>query len=245
MVGALAAIGEKGRLPAVPLNLVGDLGGGGVFLAIGILAALLEASRSGAGQVVDAAMTDGAASLMTLFYGMRAGGLWREERGSNSLDGGAPFYRAYITRDEQAVVVCALEGRFYRELLCILCLDDIDARTQYDHDTWPELTQRIESAFASKTREEWCDLFEGSDACFAPVLSMSDSVKHPHNKARNTFVVVDDVIQPAPAPRFSRSKSQIRYAPPKPVKPSAVILKDWGVAEDDIERLIQIGQLEP
>lgn len=193
LAGALAAIGEKDQPATLPLNLVGDFGGGGTYLAIGILAALLETSRSGKGQVVDAAMTDGTASLMTLFYGLRAGGLWKEERRSNFLDGAAPFYRSYLTRDNQSIVVCALEGRFYCELLKILCLDDIDPTTQHDRNAWPELTQKMASIFASKTRDEWCKKFAGSDACVTPVLSMTEAISHPHNKARNTFVEIDGI----------------------------------------------------
>lgn len=238
LVGALAAIGNKDQPPAIPLNLVGDFGGGGAFLAIGILAALLEASRSGKGQVVDAAMTDGTASLMTMFYGLRAGGLWNEERGSNFLDGAAPFYRSYQTRDNQSVVVCALEGRFYHELLRILSLDDIDRNAQHDRSTWPTLTKRMETTFATKTRDQWCNLFAGTDACFAPILSMSDAITHPHNKARNTFVEVDGITQPAPAPRFSRSESKIQHAPTDPSNPTTEVLKAWNVSDQDIERLI-------
>ena len=241
LVGALAAIGEKDRPPSVPLNLVGDFGGGGAFLAIGILAALLAAGRSGEGQVVDAAMTDGAASLMTMFYGLRAGGLWSEARGNNFLDGGAPFYRSYATSDKQSVMVCALEGRFYREFLRILSIEDIDPVAQHDRGTWPTLTHRLESTFATKTRDEWCDLFAGSDACFAPILSMSDAITHPHNQARNTFVEVDGIMQPAPAPRFSRSESKIKHAPTKPIKPTTAILKAWGVPESDVEKWLKPG----
>lgn len=245
LVGALAAIGNKDQPPAIPLNLIGDFGGGGAFLAIGILAALLETSRSGEGQVVDAAMTDGAASLMTMFYGLRAGGLWSEERGSNFLDGAAPFYRSYQTRDERSVVVCALEGRFYRELLRILSLNDIDPDTQHDRSTWPTLTKRLEKTFATKTRDEWCKLFAETDACFAPILSMSDAITHPHNKARNTFVEIDGITQPAPAPRFSRSESKIKHAPPRPIKPTAAILKAWDVPDSAVEEWLKSGTVDP
>ncbi|MCH7853664.1 MAG: CoA transferase [Proteobacteria bacterium] len=245
LVGALAAIGNKDQPPAIPLNLIGDFGGGGAFLAIGILAALLETSRSGEGQVVDAAMTDGAASLMTMFYGLRAGGLWSEERGSNFLDGAAPFYRSYQTRDERSVVVCALEGRFYRELLRILSLNDIDPDTQHDRSTWPTLTKRLETTFATKTRDEWCKLFAETDACFAPILSMSDAITHPHNKARNTFVEIDGITQPAPAPRFSRSESKIKHAPPKPIKPTTAVLKAWDVPDSTVEEWLKSGTVDP
>jgi alpha-methylacyl-CoA racemase len=238
LAGALATIGEKDQPPTMPLNLIGDFGGGGTYLAIGILAALLEASRSGKGQIIDAAMTDGTASLMTLFYGLRAGGLWKEERRSNFLDGAAPFYRSYLTSDDESIVVCALEGRFYRELLQTLSMDDIDPTTQHDRNTWPELTQKFASIFATRTREEWSSVFAGTDACVTPVLSMSDAIDHPHNQARKTFVEVDGITQPAPAPRFSRTKSEIQHAPNFPDKPTAALLKSWNVPPNDIKRLL-------
>ena len=245
LVGALASIGQKNSLPAIPLNLVGDFGAGGTYLAIGILAALLSASRCGEGQVVDAAMTDGAASLMTLFFGLRAAGMWEEERGVNFLDGGAPFYKTYETSDQQAVVVCALEGRFYRELLRVLGVEDAEPDSQYDRRSWPALTEQFEIVFASRTREEWCELFDGVDACFAPVLSMSESIAHSHNKARETFVEVDGIVQPAPAPRFSRSESRIRNSPLEPDQADAKLLREWGVAENEIDRLAASGTISP
>ncbi len=245
LAGALAAIGEKDQPPTMPLNLVGDFGGGGTYLAIGILAALLEASRSGEGQIVDAAMTDGTASLMTLFYGLRAGGLWSEERGSNLLDGAAPFYRSYQTRDNLSIVVCALEGRFYRELLQLLSLDDVDPTKQHDRRTWPALTQRFASIFVSRTRDEWSKQFAATDACVAPILSMSDAITHPHNQARQTFVEVDGITQPAPAPRFSRTESEIQQAPKPPTKPTATLLKSWNVSAEDIARQVESGTTTP
>ncbi len=244
LAGALAAIGEKKSLPAMPLNLVGDFGGGGAYLAMGILAALLETSRSGKGQVVDAAMTDGTASLMTLFFGLRAAGMWGEERGSNVLDGAAPFYRTYATSDGQVVVVCALEGRFYSELMRILSLADVDPDLQYERSTWPELTTRMESAFLSRTRAQWCELFDGVDACFAPVLSMSDAIADAHNQARGTFIEVDGITQPAPAPRFSRSRSKIQNPPLEASRPDAGLLRNWGVGPDDIDRLTDSGAID-
>jgi alpha-methylacyl-CoA racemase len=245
LVGALAAIGENKSLPAIPLNLIGDFGAGGAYLAIGILAALLEASRSGTGQVVDAAMTDGTASLMTLFFGLHAAGMWKEERGANFLDGAAPFYRTYETKDREAVVVCALEGRFFSELLKVLSIEDIDLDSQYDRNSWPAQAARIEAAFMTRTREEWCELFDGTDACFAPVLSMSEAVEHKHNKERETFVEVDGIVQPAPAPRFSRSNSQIRNPPLASGKPDSGLLREWGVGQDQIDRLIDNSLIEP
>jgi len=210
IVGAIAAIGDKDGPPAVPLNLIGDYGGGGAYLAIGILAALLEATRSGRGQVVDAAMIDGSASLMSVFYGLMAGGLWKDTRGSNLLDGAAPFYRPYRTRDDGYVFVGAIEPKFFAELLERLELRDVDLAAQYDQSQWGTLGDKLAAAFALKTREEWTVLFDGSDACVAPVLSMSEAPAHPHNEARSLFVNIDDVIQPAPAPRFSRTESVIQ-----------------------------------
>ena len=171
LAGVIGAIGEKDGPPSIPLNLTADFGGGGVYLAMGILAALLETSRSGKGQVVDAAMVDGAASLMTMFYGLHAGDFWSDKRGSNFLDGAAPFYRAYRTRDEQYVIVCAIERRFFKALLESLAIDDIDLAEQHDQRKWRQQIELLEGFFASKTRDEWCTLLEGTDACFAPVLT--------------------------------------------------------------------------
>jgi len=210
IVGAIAAIGDKDGPPAVPLNLIGDYGGGGTYLAIGILAALLEATRSGRGQVVDAAMIDGAASLMSVFYGLLAGGLWKDARGSNLLDGAAPFYRPYRTRDDAYVFVGPIEPKFFAELLERLELHDVDPAAQYDQSQWGVLEDKLAAAFALKTREQWTVLFDGSDSCVAPVLSMAEAPGHPHNEARGLFVNIDDVIQPAPAPRFSRTESVVQ-----------------------------------
>lgn len=241
IAGVLSAIGEKGGQPVVPLNLVGDFGGGGLFLAMGMLAAMLEASKSGEGQVVDAAMVDGAASLMTVFYGLRAAGMWNDERGTNILDGGAPFYRTYVSKDNKSVVVCAIEKKFYRALLKALSIDDIDPGDQFDTGKWPAHGARFEAVFKTKTRDAWCDLLEGSDACFAPVLSMEEAPKHPHNQARKTFVEVDGIIQPGPAPRFSRTRSEIKSPPQVPGAGDNRALTEWEVPESEIERLQQAG----
>lgn len=232
--GALAAIGQKDAGPTIPLNLVADFGGGGAYLAMGILAALLEASRSGEGQIVDAAMVDGAASLMTLFYGLHAGGLWRDQRGSNFLDGAAPFYRTYRTSDEAFVVVCAIEPHFFAELLETLEITEISPWDQFDQAKWQAQGQMFESIFGSKTRDAWCDIFAGKDACFAPVLSLTEAPQHAHNQARSTFIEVDGVVQPGPAPRFSRTRSEVRCAPPEPASNSLETLSDWGFTEDEI-----------
>ncbi len=238
LAGVIGAIGDKDGPPSIPLNLTADFGGGGAYLAMGILAALLEAGRSGKGQVVDAAMVDGAASLMTMFYGLHAAGYWKEQRGSNILDGGAPFYRAYRTSDDEYIIVCALEQRFFKALLESLDIDDIDLAEQHDQRKWPAQIEQFESVFASKTRDEWCDLLQGTDACFAPVLSLSEAPQHKHNLASDTFVDVDDITQPAPAPRFSRTASGISQAPAATSSDIRAALNDWGLSESDIDILV-------
>ena len=234
LAGVIAAIGERDGPPSIPLNLTADFGGGGAYLAMGLLAALLETGRSGKGQVVDAAMVDGAASLMTMFYGLHAGGFWQDRRSSNILDGAAPFYRAYRTSDEQYVIVCAIERRFFKALIELLGIDDIVLHEQHDKSKWPQQIERFESIFASKTRDEWCDLLEGTDACFAPVLSLMEAPQHAHNKARSTFVDVDGVMQPAPAPRFSRTASEISQAPSGVRSDIRTVLIDWGLSESEV-----------
>lgn len=235
--GALSAIGPKDGAPVIPLNLVADFGGGGTYLAMGILAALLEASRSGEGQVVDAAMVDGASSLMTLFYGMHAGGIWRDERGGNLLDGAAPFYRTYKTSDDEYVIVCALEPAFFADLLETLGVTDILVQDQHDRTKWQEQTKCLAAVFARKTRDAWCDVFAGKNGCVAPVLSLAEAPEHPHNKARETFVEVDGVVQPAPAPRFSRTVSEIGCGPDNAGIGAAEVLGDWGFSETDLAGL--------
>ena len=243
LAGALGAIGPKDGLPPVPLNLIGDLGGGGVYLAMGMLAAMLEAGRSGKGQVVDAAMVDGTASMLTLFYGLLAGGMWRDERGSNLLDGAAPFVQTYRTADDECVAVCAIENRFYRALLNGLGLTDIDPGDQYDQTQWPYQKERFAEVFASKTRAEWADLLEGTDACFAPVLSLEEAPRHPHNAERKTWVDHDGIVQPAPAPRFSRTPSAISATPNEPGERNAEALAAWGFDEAAVAKLVQSGVL--
>jgi alpha-methylacyl-CoA racemase len=233
--GVLGAIGERGGDPVYPLILAGDLGGGGLYLAFGMLAALLEASRSGQGQVVDAAIVDGAANLMTLFHGLLAAGLWRDQRGSNMLDGGAPFARPYRTKDGRHVVIQPLENRFFRQLLERMGIDDIDASRQYDPSYWPEIEKRLAETFASRSREEWCEMLEGSDACFAPVLSLTEVSVHPHMAARKTLLEVDGIEQPGPAPRFSRTAAEIRCPAARPLDP-ADLLQRWGLDEEEIAR---------
>jgi alpha-methylacyl-CoA racemase len=235
--GIYSAIGEKGGDPVYPLNLIGDMGGGGVYLVMGMLAALLEAGKSGKGQVVDAAMVDGAASLMTMIHGFLAAGMWKEERGSNVLDGGAPFARAYRTSDGNHVAISPVESRFFKVLLNELGLDDIDPADQYRRSEWDRLQQRFEEVFITRTRDEWCDILEGTDACFAPILGMRESMEHPHNKARGTFVTVGGIKQAAPAPRFSRTRSKISSAAGPASSDIKQVLEQWGASEKALKNL--------
>ena len=238
MAGALHGIGEAGRPPPLPLNLIGDFGGGALYLALGLLAALLEAGRSGRGQVVDAAMIDGTASMLTLFYGLMAGGLWTECRESNLLDGGAPFARCYATRDNRFIAVCALETGFFAALLEALAIDDIDPADQYDTDKWPAQAEILADAFSGKTRDEWSEILSGVDACATPVLTLSEAAAHEHARARGTYVDIGGIRQPGPAPRFSRTASEARCAPSDPDDSARSIMLDWGFGEDEIKQLL-------
>ena len=238
LAGALHGIGPADRPPPLPLNLIGDFGGGALYLVIGLLAAILEAGRSGRGQVVDAAMVDGAASMMTLFYGLMAGGMWTERRESNLLDGGTPFARCYETRDNKFVAVCALETHFFARLLETLAIESIDSADQYDTGRWPELREALADAFRGKTRDEWSRVFSGVDACVAPVLTPSEAAKHEHARARGTYVVIDGIRQPGPAPRFSRTASVARSAPPAGGDETRGILLEWGFDEDEARQLL-------
>jgi alpha-methylacyl-CoA racemase len=241
LAGALHAIGDADRPPPVPLNLIGDLGGGGIFLAMGMLAAMLEASKSGKGQVVDAAMVDGVASMLTGFHGLLAGGFWRDQRQSNLLDGGAPFVKVYQTQDDKYVSVCAIENRFYKALLDALDITTIDAADQHERDEWAKHEAIIAAGFRTKTRDEWSDIFAGTDACAAPVLSLREARSHAHNKARGVFVTVDGIEQPGPAPRFSRTPSEISSAPNEPGSLDEQVLAAWGLDEDEIGRFLVPG----
>jgi alpha-methylacyl-CoA racemase len=226
--GMLAAMGRSDSPPAPPLNLVGDFGGGGMMLAFGVVCALLEARTSGRGQVVDAAMTDGAALLGAMMYGLRAHGSWRDEREANLLDGGAPFYDTYACLDGKFIAVGAIEPQFYAQLLQLSGAQDPAFAQQWHETSWPELKRKFADLFATRTRAQWCALLEGTDACFAPVLDMGEAPLHPHNAARKTFVEVDGVTQPAPAPRFSRTRAEVQRPPPAPGEHGAQILLDWG-----------------
>ncbi len=232
--GALHPIGRAGGAPVPPLNLVGDFGGGGMLLAFGLLAAVVSARDSGRGQVVDAAMVDGAASLTTMVHTMRAAGMWRSPRGTNLLDTGAHFYEVYETADGGFMGVGAIEPQFYGELLAVLGLEGEDLPAQMDRDAWPEMKARVAAVFATRTRDEWAAAFEATDACVAPVLSMEEAPGHPHNRARGTFTEVAGVVQPAPAPRFDRTPGGVRRPPPAPGEHGDEALAEWGLGADEI-----------
>jgi alpha-methylacyl-CoA racemase len=230
-------MGRRDEAPAVPLNLVGDFGGGSLYLVMGILAAVYEAQRSGTGQVVDAAIVDGAASLTTILHGLIGSGRWQDTRGVNLLDTGTPWYDVYETSDGAHVAVGPLEQKFYGELITTLGL--VDAADRNDASQWPRLHEQIAAAFLTKSRDEWAQIFDGSDACVAPVLGLTEAADHPHLRHRGTFVDVDGLRQPAPAPRFSRTPSAVQQPP----KPSGTETRDtlrrWNV--DGVEALIADG----
>jgi alpha-methylacyl-CoA racemase len=236
--GVLHAFGRKGEAPVPPLNLIGDFGGGGMLLGFGVACALLEAQRSGRGQVVDAAMVEGAALLAAMFSGFLKADQWSEERGVNILDTGAPWYEVYETKDGKYVSIGAIEARFYAELLKRLALQNLP---QHDRERWPEMRERFAQAFKSKTRDQWCAAFEGSDACFAPVLSWSEARRDVHNVARKSYVSIAGVEQPAPAPRFSRTPGQVGRAPPERGEGGRHALSEWGFASEEIQRLKSRG----
>ncbi len=238
--GALHAIGTEER-PAPPLNLVGDFGGGALYLAFGLLAGILRARDSGRGQVIDCAMTDGAASLMAMFYGLKAAGLWTEERRSNLLDGGAHFYGVYRCADGKWVSIGAIEPGFYALLLEKTGIDDPEFARQMDRASWPSLREKLANIVARRTQAEWCELLEGTDACFAPVLDMDEAPRHPHNRAREAFVDIAGVLQPAPTPRFSATPGAIQGPPPKVGEHDREALADWGFTPEELERLIADG----
>ena len=235
--GALHTIGRKGEKPVPPLNLVGDFGGGGMMLAFGMACALFEAQKSGKGQVVDAAMIDGSAVLMAMMYGFRASGFWADERGSNMVDGGAHFYDTYETADGKYVSIGSIEPQFYALLLQHTGIDDPDFQNQHDQSKWPAFKARLTEVFKTKTRDEWCRIMEGTDVCFAPVLSLDEAKDHPQCQTRNTFIELDGVLQPAPAPRFSRTKPETPKPPPKVGGDTEAVLADFGFSPDELETL--------
>jgi alpha-methylacyl-CoA racemase len=242
LAGALEAIGRRGGPPVPPLNLVGDFGGGGMLLALGICAALVEAARSGQGQVVDAAMVDGAALLTTMFHTFRALGSWSDERGTNLLDTGAPFYDVYETADHRYVSIGSIESQFYAQLLKLTGLDDDpEFAEQMDSERWPHLKDRLAAVFRTRTRDEWCALMEHTDVCFAPVLSFGEAPEHPHNVARRTFVSVAGHVQPAPAPRFSRTPAAIQRPPAHVGQHTAEVLAEYGFDTAEVAKLRDAG----
>ena len=239
LAGALEPLGRAGEKPTPPINVLGDFAGGGMLLAFGIACALVERGRTGAGQVVDAAMVDGAALMLTPFYGARASGFWGE-RGTNHLDTGAPFYEVYETADGKFVAVGTVEPKFYAELMARLGVEaELDA--QYDKTRWPDEKKKLAEVFRTRTRDEWCALLEGTDACFAPVLTPVEAPDHPHNRARGTFVELAGVPQPAPAPRFSRSAAPTPAPATHPGGDTDAVLAGWGFDVDEVARLRDLG----
>ncbi|MGE4243108.1 CaiB/BaiF CoA transferase family protein [Ramlibacter sp.] len=234
LTGALHSIGERGGKPVPPLNLTGDFGGGSLYLALGLVSGILEARTSGKGQVVDAAMVDGSASLMALMYGMRAGGKWKDERGMNRLDSGAPWYSVYETKDGKYVALASNEPRFYKVTLDLMGLGQRELPDQHDESSWPQMKELFAEVFKTKTRDEWCALMADKEVCFAPILSMAEAPEHPHLKARGTFVEYDGYVQPAPAPRFSRTVPQIQRPAPRVGQHTEEALAAWGF--DDAQR---------
>jgi alpha-methylacyl-CoA racemase len=240
LAGALAHMGRAGEGPTPPLNMVGDFGGGGMFLAFGVVCALLEAQQSGAGQVVDTAMVDGSSVLMSMFWAFKAAGLFDENsRGTNLLDTGAHFYDVFRCADGEYISIGSIEPQFYAELLRLTGLDgDPEFARQMDQSQWPHLKARLGEVMKSKTRDEWCSIMEATDVCFAPVLTMSEAAQHPHNVARGTYVDIAGVTQPAPAPRFSRTSPSVPTAPAHPGQQSREVLLDWGIPPERIDTLL-------
>jgi alpha-methylacyl-CoA racemase len=246
LAGALAHFGRAGQAPTPPINMVGDFGGGGMLLAFGVVCGLLEAQRSGSGQVIDAAMVDGAATLMTMIWTMHHSGMHDiSRRGVNMLDTGAHFYDTYECADGEYISIGSIEPQFYAELLRLTGLDD-DARfaDQHDRGSWPELKSRLGEIFRCKTRAEWCGVMEHTDVCFAPVLRLDEASQHPHNVARSTFVDAFGALQPAPAPRFSRTVPELSRPPAHDGQHTREVLGEWGVAPDRVEALITAGAVK-
>jgi alpha-methylacyl-CoA racemase len=243
LAGALAHFGRADQPPTPPLNMVGDFGGGGMMLAFGVVCALLEAQRSGQGQVVDAAMVDGSAVLMSMFWAFSSAGLFDQNaRGANLLDTGAHFYDVYRCSDGEYVSIGSIEPQFYAQLLELTGLsDDEEFAAQMDSARWPHLKERLAEVFATRTRAEWCEVMERTDVCFAPVLTMAEAATHPHNVERGTFVDYGGVTQPAPAPRFDRSTAEIQSPPAHPGQHSRAVLADWGLESGRIDGLIESG----
>ncbi|MFE4683993.1 CaiB/BaiF CoA transferase family protein [Streptomyces sp. NPDC056721] len=242
LAGALDPIGHAGGPPTIPLNLIGDYAGGGMMLAFGIVCAVLEARTSGHGQVVDAAMVDGASLLMTLFHGRRMMGTWNDERGTNYVDSGAPFYNVYETKDQRYIAIGAIEPKFQQALFDAIGvnLDGITLPVStVDRTDWPELRLRLEAVFATRSRDEWTALLADVDGCFSPVLGLGEVADHPHHKARNGFPSLGGIPQPAPAPRFGRTRPTLRTGPPSPGEHTHEALADWGFSAEELRTLQQ------
>lgn len=243
ITGAVGSMGKEGEKPPIPLNLVGDFGGGALYLAMGVCAALVEAGKSGKGQVIDAAMSDGAASLMTMFYGFKAAGIWSEKRYDNMLDGGAPFYDTYETRDGKYVGIGSIEPQFYALLREKAGLTDPEFDHQHDKSKWPSQKAKLAAVLKTKTRDEWDAIMLGTDICYAPILSLDEAPKHAHNVARETFLTIDGVVQPAPAPRFSRTVSKVQGPVPQIGADNDAALADWGFDAAAVEKLKSSGAI--
>jgi len=243
LCGALWSMGEADRDPVPPLNLLGDYGAGGMMLAYGMVCALFKARTSGTGDVVDAAICDGAATLMAPIFGQLAKGIWKNQRQANRLDGAAPFYGVYRCSDDKWISIAPLEPQFYALFLQLLELNPKDFADRLNPENWQKHRIFFESIFATKTRDEWCTLFEGTDICFAPVLDMDEAPEHAHNQARGVFVKEGGVLQPAPAPRFTNSPPELPTMSPAPGDDNATALLDWGYSKDDIDRLSKAGIL--
>jgi alpha-methylacyl-CoA racemase len=239
--GVLHSIGEAGGPPVPPLNLVGDFGGGALYLAMGVLAGIISARATGKGQVIDCSMVEGSASLMMMMYGALASGAWREERGQNRTDGGAHYYQVYETKDGEYVSVGAIEPQFYALLLKHTGLEGEDLPPQTDRTRWPEMQERLKRIFKSKTRAEWTEIMQQTDICFAPVLRMSEALSHPHNLHRESFVEIDGIPQPAPAPRFLGTPARVQRPPARVGEHTEAVLKDWGFSVDEIAALHREG----
>jgi alpha-methylacyl-CoA racemase len=243
LTGALNAMGRAGEVPAIPLNLVGDFAGGSLYLAMGILAAIYSVKNGGQGQVVDAAIVDGTANLLSLMYSYWQMGGWSLQRGTNIVDSGAPFYEVYETSDGRYITIAAVEKKFYLELIERIGLSGQDLPKQGSAKDWPQLKQRFSELFKTRTQKEWCEILEGTDACFAPVLDIEECIAHPHNSFRKIHLEIDGVINPAPAPRFSHTPSEISKTPSAIGEDSSEILADWGYSNDEIERLKSAGAI--
>jgi alpha-methylacyl-CoA racemase len=242
ITGALHAIGTSDK-PVPPLNLVGDFGGGALYLAFGLMAGIISARETGKGQVIDCAMSDGAASLMAMFYGFKGAGMWKDERRSNLLDGGAHFYDTYQCADGKWISIGSIEPQFYALLLEKTGITDPQFANQMSRDEWPELKAKLAAVLAKKTQAEWCEIMDATDICFAPVLDLEDAPKHAHNVARETFVTIEGVVQPAPAPRFSATPGAIQGPPPKIGAHNDEALSQWGFSAAEIETLKAKGAL--